>query len=67
MLKLACAQLNKILFAVISKAWLNGLKVKLKPFDEVLTDRGDFCACVGARGTMSLLEKAGCEHAKVVI
>jgi hypothetical protein len=32
----------------------------------VLTGQGDFCACVGARGVVSLLEKAGCEHAKVV-
>jgi hypothetical protein len=28
---------------------------------------GDFCACVGARGALSLLEKTGCEHAKAVI
>jgi hypothetical protein len=29
--KLARSQLNKILFVVIPKVWLNGLKVKLKP------------------------------------
>jgi hypothetical protein len=38
-----------------------------KAFDESLSDRGDFCAFVGARGAISLLEKAGCEHAKAVI
>jgi hypothetical protein len=36
-------------------------------FDEILSDRGDFCAFAGARGAMSLLEKVGCEHAKTVI
>ena len=36
-------------------------------FDEILSDRGDFCAFSGTRGAVSLLEKAGCEHAKVVI
>jgi hypothetical protein len=33
----------------------------------ILSDRGDFCAFAGARGAVSLLEKAGCEHAKAVI
>jgi hypothetical protein len=42
----------------------NGSEVEA--FDEVLTGRGDFCACVGAWGAISLLEKAGCEHAKAV-
>jgi hypothetical protein len=40
---------------------------EVEAFDEVLAGRGDFCACVGARGAVSLLENAGCEHAKVVI
>jgi hypothetical protein len=44
--------------------WIEG---EIKAVDEVLTSRGDFCACVGARGAVSLLEKAGCEHAKAVI
>jgi predicted nuclease with TOPRIM domain len=35
-------------------------------FDEIISDRGDFCAFVGARGAMTILEKAGCEHVKVV-
>jgi hypothetical protein len=33
----------------------------------VLIGRGKFCECVGAQGAVSLLEKAGCDHAKVVI
>jgi hypothetical protein len=40
---------------------------KIEAFDEVLTGREDFCACVNALGAVSLLEKAGCEHAKAVI
>lgn len=44
--------------------WVEG---EIEAFDEVLTCRGDFCACVGARGTLSLPEKADCEHVKVVI
>jgi hypothetical protein len=44
--------------------WIEG---EVEAFDEILSDRGDFCACIGARGDVSLLEKAGCEHAKAVI
>ena len=44
--------------------WISG---EGEAFDEILTDRGDFCAFAGARGAISLLEKAGCEHAKAVI
>jgi hypothetical protein len=36
-------------------------------FDKILSDRGDFCAFAGARGATSILEKPGCEHAKVVV
>jgi hypothetical protein len=36
-------------------------------FDEILSDRGDYCAFVGARRAVSLLENVGCEHAKVVV
>jgi hypothetical protein len=39
---------------------------EIEAYDEVLTGRGDFFACVGARGDVSLLEKTGCEHAKAV-
>jgi hypothetical protein len=33
-------------------------------FDEILSDRGDFYAFVGARGVAAILEKSGCEHVK---
>jgi hypothetical protein len=35
-------------------------------FDKILSGRGDFCAFAGARGVAAVLEKAGCEHVKVV-
>jgi hypothetical protein len=35
-----------------------------KAFDEILSDRGDFCAFTGARGVAAILEKNGCEHVK---
>jgi hypothetical protein len=35
-----------------------------KAFDEILSDRGDFCAFAGARGDAAVLEKNGCEHVK---
>jgi hypothetical protein len=44
--------------------WIEG---EIEAFDEVLTGRWDFFACVGARGAVSLLEKAGCVHVKAVI
>ena len=44
--------------------WIEG---KVEAFNEVLASLGDFGACVRARGAVSLLEKAGYEHAKVVI
>jgi hypothetical protein len=43
--------------------WIEG---KIEAFDEVLSGRGDFCACVGARGAVCLLETASCDHDKVV-
>jgi hypothetical protein len=33
-------------------------------FDEILSDRGDFCAFSSARGIATILEKAGCDHVK---
>jgi hypothetical protein len=44
--------------------WIGG---EAEAFDEILSDRGDFCAFVSAWGAVSLLEKADCEHAKAVI
>jgi hypothetical protein len=34
-------------------------------FDEILSDRGNFCAFAGARGVAAILEKSGCDHVKV--
>lgn len=39
---------------------------EVEAFDEILGDRGDFCAFTGAQGVAAILEKAGCEHVKVV-
>jgi hypothetical protein len=33
-------------------------------FDEILSDRGDFCAFASAKGVAAILEKSGCEHVK---
>jgi hypothetical protein len=44
--------------------WISG---EVRAFDEILSDRGDFYAFVGARGVTSILEKAGYEHTKVVV
>jgi hypothetical protein len=35
-------------------------------FEEILSDRGDVCAFSGARGVVGILEKAGCEHVKIL-
>jgi hypothetical protein len=35
-------------------------------FEEILSDRGDVCAFSGARGVAAILEKAGCEHMKIL-
>jgi hypothetical protein len=43
--------------------WIND---EVEAFEEILRDRGDFCAFAGARGAASILEKAGCDHAKAV-
>jgi hypothetical protein len=44
--------------------WIEG---EIEAFDEVLIVRGDFYACVGALGVVSLLQMVGCEHTKIVI
>jgi hypothetical protein len=43
--------------------WING---EAKAFEEILSDRGHFCAFAGARGVVSILEKVDCDHAKAV-
>ena len=37
---------------------------EVEAFEEILSDRGDFCAFAGARGVALVLEKTGCEHVK---
>jgi hypothetical protein len=44
--------------------WIEG---EIEAFDEVLTGQVDFYVCVGARGVVSLLEKAGCGQVKIVV
>jgi hypothetical protein len=44
--------------------WIND---EAEAFEEILSDRGDFCAFVGAHGVVSILEKVGCDHAKAVV
>jgi hypothetical protein len=44
--------------------WISG---EVEAFDEILSDRGDFCAFAGAHGAVSILEKVGCDHAKAVV
>jgi hypothetical protein len=43
--------------------WING---EAKAFEEVLSGRGDVCVFSGARGIAAILEKAGCEHVKIL-
>jgi hypothetical protein len=49
--------------AVGAIKWFEG---EVEALDEVLTSRGNFYACVGTRGVVSLLEKAGCDHERLV-
>jgi hypothetical protein len=44
--------------------WING---EIEAFKEILSNRRDFCAFAGVRGAVSVLEKVGCNHAKVVV
>jgi hypothetical protein len=43
--------------------WIKG---EAEAFEEVLGGRGDVCAFSGARGIAAILEKAGCEHVKIL-
>jgi hypothetical protein len=43
--------------------WING---EAEAFEEVLSGRGDVCAFSGARGIAVVLEKAVCDHVKVL-
>jgi hypothetical protein len=63
---LAHIQVKTTSYGAIPKAQLNGSIARPKPFKEILNDRGDVCAFSGARGIASILEKAGCEHVKIL-
>jgi Ribonuclease G/E len=43
--------------------WISG---EAEAFEEILNDREDICAFSGTRGVAAILEKARCEHVKVV-
>jgi hypothetical protein len=43
--------------------WIKG---EAEAFEEVLSGRRDVCAFSGARGIAAILEKAGCEHVKIL-
>jgi hypothetical protein len=43
--------------------WIND---EAEAFEEVLSGRGDVRAFSGARGIATILEKAGCEHVKIL-
>jgi hypothetical protein len=44
--------------------WIDG---EAEAFEEILSDRGDFCAFTGACGAVSILEKVGCDHNKAIV
>jgi hypothetical protein len=44
--------------------WIGG---EVEAFEEILSDRGDFCAFTGACGAVSILEKVGCDHNKAIV
>jgi hypothetical protein len=44
------------------KGVIDWISREAKAFEEILSDRGDICAFVGARGVAVILEKAGCDH-----
>jgi hypothetical protein len=54
--------MRTISYWAIPKVQLNGSAAKPK----LLSGRGDVCAFSGARGVASILEKAGCEHVKIL-
>jgi hypothetical protein len=43
--------------------WISG---EAEAFEEILSDRGDICPFTSTRGIAAILEKAGCDHVKVV-
>jgi hypothetical protein len=74
---LNCAKKLKDIFAKVVAYSLEQRFIRVDPegviqwiseeaeaFNEILSDRGDFCAFSGARGIAAILEKARCEHVK---
>jgi hypothetical protein len=45
---------------------IDWISEEAEAFKEILSDRGDICAFTGAQGIAAILEKAGCDHVKVV-
>jgi hypothetical protein len=43
--------------------WISG---EADAYEEILNGCGDVCAFSGARGVAAILEKAGCEHVKIL-
>jgi hypothetical protein len=43
--------------------WISG---EAEAFKEILSDRGDICTFLGARGISAILEKAGYDHIKAI-
>jgi hypothetical protein len=43
------------------------ISIEADAVEEILNGRGDVCAFSGARGVASILEKAGCEHVKILV
>ena len=60
-----CAKNLKNSFSKVG-AFSSQINGEVEAFEEILSDRGDFCAFAGARGATSILEKVGCDHAKAV-
>jgi hypothetical protein len=46
------------------KGIIEWISEEAEAFDEILSDRGDFCAFAGVRGVAAILEKSRCEHIK---
>jgi hypothetical protein len=43
--------------------WISG---EVEAFKEIVSDRGDICVFSGAREISAILEKAGCDHVKIM-
>jgi hypothetical protein len=76
---MACVQKIKTSFANIGaysnednfvvddpKGPIEWIKGEAEALEEVLSGRGDVCAFSGARGIAAILEKAGCEHVRIL-